>query len=136
MPCHAARARQLLRQGKAIKRHDRGIVYLQLTERTSGATQPIAVGIDPGSKKEAYTVQSHSHTLLNIQADAVTWVKIHTTTRRQMRRARRYRKTPLPGQPQESGTWRHPTIHPRPMGLESTNCTLAGPLLPDHYDCG
>jgi hypothetical protein len=56
--------------------------------------QPIAVGLDPGSKKEAYTVKSAAHTYLNIQADAVTWVKEVVETRRQMRRARRYRKTP------------------------------------------
>src|SRR5215211_6876163 len=94
MPTHAARARQLIRQGKAVKRHDRGIIYLVLTERETGATQPLAVGIDPGSKKEAYTVQSKAYTFLNIQADAVTWVKEHIETRRTMRRGRRYRKTP------------------------------------------
>jgi hypothetical protein len=94
MPTHAARARQLIRQGKALKRHDRGIVYLVLTERETGATQSLAVGIDPGSKKEAYTVQSKAHTFLNIQADAVTWVKEHIEIRRTMRRGRRYRKTP------------------------------------------
>src|SRR6185503_2725693 len=94
MPCHAARARQLIRQGKALKRHDCGIVYLQLIEPTTGQTQPIALGIDPGSKKEAFTLQSEQHTFLNIQADAVTWVKQHVETRRNMRRLRRYRKTP------------------------------------------
>jgi hypothetical protein len=94
MPCHAARARQLIRGGKAVKRHDRGIVYLVLTERETGDTQPIALGIDPGGKKEAYTLQSAQHTFLNIQADAVDWVKDAVKTRRQMRRLRRYRKTP------------------------------------------
>jgi hypothetical protein len=94
MPCHAARARQLIRQGKASKRHDRGIVYLVLTERETGETRPIAVGIDPGSKKEAYTIRSEKHTFLNVQADAVSWVKEHVETRRNMRRLRRHRKTP------------------------------------------
>ena len=94
MPCHAARARQLVRQGKAIKRHDRGLVYLQLTRRTAGATQPIACGIDPGSKKEGLVVQSKTHTFLNLQADAVTWVSEAVQTRRQMRRLRRSRKAP------------------------------------------
>jgi hypothetical protein len=45
-------------------------------------------------KKEGWTVKSPAHTYLNIQADAVTWVKEHVEQRRQMRRARRYRKTP------------------------------------------
>jgi hypothetical protein len=52
------------------------------------------VGIDPGSKKEALVVKSTAHTYLNIQADAVTWVKEAVTTRHQRRRARRVRKTP------------------------------------------
>jgi hypothetical protein len=56
--------------------------------------QSIAVGVDPGSKKEAFTVKSEIHTYLNIQADAVTWVKDAVKTRREMRRGRRFRKTP------------------------------------------
>lgn len=94
MPCHPARARELVRQGKAIRRFRRGLFYLQLTKRQDGTLQPIAVGIDPGSKKEALTVKSAAHTYLNIQADAVTWVKDAVTTRREMRRARRFRKIP------------------------------------------
>jgi hypothetical protein len=94
MPCHAARARELVRKGRAVRRFDRGLFYIQLSDRETGETQPIAVGIDPGSKKEAITVKSESHTYLNIQADAVTWVKEHVEIRRNMRRVRRYRKTP------------------------------------------
>src|SRR5215207_3327324 len=75
MPCHAARARELVRKGRAVRRFDRGLFYIKLLDRRDGATQPIAVGIDPGSKKEAFTVKSTAHTYLNIQADAVTWVK-------------------------------------------------------------
>src|SRR6266478_1444860 len=70
-----ARARQLLRKGRAIRGFDRGLFYIQLLDREDGDLQPIAVGIDPGSKKEAITVKSAAHTYLNIQADAVTWVK-------------------------------------------------------------
>lgn len=94
MPCHPARARELVRKGKAVRRFRRGLFYIQLTEREDGNTQPIAVGIDPGSKKEAFTVKSGMHTYLNIQADAVTWVKDAIKTRRDMRRARRFRNTP------------------------------------------
>jgi RRXRR protein len=68
MPCHPARARELVRQGKAQRRFKRGVFYLQLTAREAGATQPVAVGIDPGSKKEAFTVKSAAHTYLNLQA--------------------------------------------------------------------
>lgn len=94
MPCHAARARQLVRQGKAIRRFDRGLFYIKLTDRESGDIQPIAIGIDPGSKKEAYTIKSEHHTYLNIQADAITWVSEAEQQSTMMRQNRRQRNTP------------------------------------------
>ncbi|MGY2793834.1 hypothetical protein ACVWVQ_000890 [Thermostichus sp. MS-CIW-36] len=63
-------------------------------EPSDRQTQPIAVGIDPGSKKEGWSVKSAAQTYLNLQADAVTWVKEHVEQRRIMRRVRRYRQTP------------------------------------------
>ena len=56
--------------------------------------QQVAVGIDPGSKREGFTIKSEAHTFLNIQAETVTWVKDAVETRRIMRRNRRQRKTP------------------------------------------
>jgi hypothetical protein len=94
MPCHPARARELVRKDRAVRRFSRGIFYIQLLDREDGKVQDVAVGIDPGSKKEALTVKSEAHTYLNIQADAVTWVKDAVEARRNMRRARRFRKTP------------------------------------------
>lgn len=94
MPTTHRKANKLVEKGRAIRRFDRGLFFIRLTDRMDGHTQPIAVGIDPGSKKEAYTVQSEQHTFLHIQADAVTWVKEHIETRKTMRRVRRYRKTP------------------------------------------
>src|SRR5688572_18895009 len=94
MPCHAARARQLIRQGRAVRRFDRGLFYIKLLDREIGDTQPIVIGIDPGSKKEAYSIKSETHTFLNIQADAVTWVSEAEDTSTTQRRNRRRRKTP------------------------------------------
>jgi RRXRR protein len=94
MPTTNKKADKLIAKGKAIRRFDRGLFYLQLTDREAGYVQPIAVGIDPGSKKEAITVKSEVHTYLNIQADAVTWVKESEETSTTMRRGRRSRKTP------------------------------------------
>jgi hypothetical protein len=68
------------------------LFYIQLADRTDGYTQSIVAGIDPGAKKEAYTIKSDTHTYLNIQADAITWVKEAEATSSTMRRARRYRK--------------------------------------------
>ena len=94
MPCHPARARQLVRNGKALRRFNRGLFYIRLTQRSDGATQPIALGIDPGSKFEGYTVKSEAHEFEHLNAEAVTWVKDAVETRSNLRRSRRNRKTP------------------------------------------
>lgn len=94
MPCHPARARELIRKGKVVRRFSKGLFYIKLLHRDSGVVQTVAVGIDPGSKKEGFTVKSDTHTFINIQADAITWVKDVVDTKRNMRRSRRQRKTP------------------------------------------
>jgi len=94
MPCHPARARELVRKGNAIRRFNHGIFYIKLLQRKDGDVQSVAVGIDPGSKKEGFTIKSAEHTYLNIQADAVTWVKDAVETKRNMRRSRRFRNNP------------------------------------------
>src|SRR5438067_1850761 len=94
MPCHPARARELIRKGKAVQQCDRGLFFIRLTERSDGEIQAIVVGIDPGSKKEGITVKGAAHTYLNIQADAVTHVKDAVADRRDARRSRRSRTTP------------------------------------------
>src|SRR5215469_12967756 len=99
MPTTPARARRWIRSGKATPFWKGGVFCVRLNQEPSARnTQPIAVGIDPGSKKEALVVKSAAHTYLNIQADAVTWVKKAVETRRHMRRARRFRKTPCRAQ--------------------------------------
>jgi hypothetical protein len=97
MPCHPARARELVCKGKAVRRFLKGLFYIRLVGNTTFSSlkvQPVACGIDPGSKKEAFTVKSAKHTYLNLQTDAITWVKDSVKTRREMRKGRRYRKTP------------------------------------------
>jgi hypothetical protein len=95
MPTTAARARRWIKTGKATPFWKGGVFCVRLNvEPSARNVQPIAVGIDPGSKKEGYSVVSAAHTYLNLQADAVTWVKEAVTQRRQMRRTRRARKTP------------------------------------------
>jgi RRXRR protein len=94
MPTTHRRANQLIARGRALRRFDRGLFYIELLDRTDGYTQPVAIGIDPGSKREALAVQSRTHTLLNIQAEAVTWVSGAVKRRAVARRLRRSRKTP------------------------------------------
>jgi hypothetical protein len=95
MPTSNRKANKLIVRGRAVRRFDRGLFYIQILDREDGYTQSVAVGIDPGSKKEAYTVKSAAHTYLNVQADAVTWVKEAEATSTQMRRTRRSRNTPI-----------------------------------------
>jgi len=95
MPTKPSRARRWIKSGKATPFWKKGIFCVRLNvEHSFRNIQPIAVGIDPGSKKEAFTVKSEIHTYLSIQTDAVTWVKDAVETRRNMRRTRRRRKTP------------------------------------------
>jgi hypothetical protein len=94
MPTTSARARRWIKSGKATPFWKGGVFCVRLNQEPSARhMQPIVVGIDPGSKKEALVVKSTAHAYLNLQADAVTWVKEAVTTRHQMRRARRFRKT-------------------------------------------
>ena len=95
MPTTRARADRWIKSGKATPFWKKGIFCVRLNvEPTARNYQPVACGIDPGSCQEGYTVASAKHQYLNIQAKAVDWVKKHVKSRREMRRSRRYRKTP------------------------------------------
>jgi len=95
MPTTPSRARRWIKSGKATPFWNKGVFCVRLNlEPSNTHRQAIAVGIDPGSKREAFTVKSQAHTYLNIQTHAVDWVKDHVEVRRNMRRARRFRNTP------------------------------------------
>jgi len=95
MPTTLSRAKRWIASRKATPFWKKGVFCVRLNVEPSGnVKQEIAVGIDPGSKKEGFTVKSAAHTFLNIQADAVTDVKGRMDECRNARCARRYRKTP------------------------------------------
>src|SRR5437868_3338525 len=55
MPCHPARARELLRKGKAaVFRYYPFTIILK--EREGGNTQDVALKIDPGSKETGFAL--------------------------------------------------------------------------------
>jgi 5-methylcytosine-specific restriction endonuclease McrA len=97
MPCHPARARQMLREGKAavFRRYPFTII---LKEREGGDTQPVQVKIDPGSKTTGIAVVGDFK-----RGKRVLWAaelthrgqQIRNTllSRRQLRCSRRNRKT-------------------------------------------
>jgi len=95
MPTTSSRAKRLIKSKEATYFFKKGIFCIRLNRKPSAEEcQQIAVGIDPGSKKEGFTVKSESHTYLNIQADAIDHVKKAIEDRRMMRIVRRQRKTP------------------------------------------
>jgi hypothetical protein len=95
MPTTPSRARRWIKNKKATPFFKRGVFCVRLnSDPSSKERQEIAIGIDPGSKKEGFTIKSKAHTFLNIQSDAVQHVSDAIEVRRNMRHARRFRKTP------------------------------------------
>jgi len=95
MPTTPSRARRWISSGKATPFWKQGVFCVRLNVPPSAhQIQSVAVGIDPGSKREAVVVASAAHTFLNVQASAVDWVSAAVETRRTMRRGRRNRKCP------------------------------------------
>jgi hypothetical protein len=95
MPTTPSRARRWIKRGKATAFWKGGLFCVRLNVEPSGrSSQPLAVGIDPGSKREGYSVLSAAHTYLNIQAEARDGVKDAEKDSTRMRRTRRGRKAP------------------------------------------
>lgn len=93
MPTTPARARLLLKGGKAKPYWNKlGIFCIILQKEVEPNNQRIAVGIDPGSKWEGWSVVGTSDTVLNGMSETPRHVKKAVEVRRNMRRARRHRK--------------------------------------------
>ena len=98
MPTIPSRAKRWIASRKATGFFNKGVFCVRLNQQPSDTkTQKIAVGIDPGSKREAFTVKSASHTYCNILTESIDWVKGAVKNKRNARRARRNRKTPCRG---------------------------------------
>src|ERR1035437_5663678 len=95
METTSARARKWIKSKKATWFWHFGIYCVRLNVEPSGRKkQDVCCGGDTDSKKEAMTLKSELHTYLNVQSDAVTWVKENVETRSNLRRTRRYRNSP------------------------------------------
>ncbi len=95
MPTTPARARKWIKSGRATPFWKGGIFCVRLNiGPVAREVQPIAVGIDPESLREGYSVVSAAHTYVNIQAEARQGVKEAERDSSLMRRTRRKRKTP------------------------------------------
>ena len=92
MPTTHSRADRWVRSRKATRFYKRGIYCVRLNVNPSSIKkQAVCVGIDPGSKREAYTIKSEAHTYLNILTETPNWVSKAVEKRRNARRARRFR---------------------------------------------
>jgi len=92
MPTTYVRAKKLIEQNKATPFKKLNLLCIKLKfeiNNSSEQKEKIVIGIDPGSKKEAYTVKSKKNTYLNIQCDAIGYVKDKMVSRSQSRRKRR-----------------------------------------------
>lgn len=95
MPTRSARARKWIKIGKATPFWRRGVFCVRLNILPSSYKgQEVVVGIDPGSKREAFTVKSEAHTFINVQTSTPHWIKDVVDIRRIMRLARRRKRTP------------------------------------------
>jgi hypothetical protein len=98
MPCRPSKARKLLARNLAEKRWNRlGQFYLRLrfdpkSEPNRG--QPVCLAVDTGSRWDGLAVVTGKHVLTTAELVLPSGIAKKLETRRQMRRARRYRKTP------------------------------------------
>ena len=96
MPCRPSKARKLLEAGKAESRWSKlGLFYIQLTiEVTSeyNANQYFILANDPGSRFDGFALAC-KYVQLRLMAAMPEDVHRKMDTRRNLRRARRYRKT-------------------------------------------
>ncbi|MEW6459417.1 MAG: RRXRR domain-containing protein [Bacillota bacterium] len=95
MPTTPKKARLFLRNGIAKPRRNKlGLFYVQMPRPVGAATQPMALALDPGGKYEGVAVASHRQVELTSQVNLPAGVPNRTETRRNLRRARRFRKCP------------------------------------------
>ncbi len=106
MPTTPAHARIMLRDGVARARRNKlGLFHIQMLIPVGTATQPMTLALDPGSKHEGVAVSSHLQVEITAQVNLPDQTHKKIETRRNLRRARRYRKTPR--RPRRSNNRRH-----------------------------
>ena len=124
MPCPPARARELLRKGRAVV-HKIAPFTIRLKDRIGGETQPVRIKIDPGSKTTGLAVVREEETDGETTAHVLFQAEIHhrggrirdrLTARRAFRRRRRsnlrYRKPRFDNRTRPSG-WLPPSLRHR-----------------------
>lgn len=95
MPTTPQRAKKLLRGGVAKKYWNRlGQFYIRMLEPTGTKKQSLCLAIDTGSKWDGLAVVTKKQVVTTAELVLPLGIAHKLEVRRQMRRARRYRKTP------------------------------------------
>lgn len=92
MPCKDSRARRFLKNGKAVVVRREPFV-IQLTYQCSNQTQPVTLGVDAGAKHIGLSAATVKREVYSAEVVLRTDVTDLLSTRRELRRARRNRKT-------------------------------------------
>ena len=92
MPCKSVKAR-ILRKQKKAKVIRREPFTIQLLHGSSGYKQPVTLGVDAGSKHIGLSASTKQKELYLADVEPRTDIAKLISTRRELRRSRRYRKT-------------------------------------------
>ena len=92
MPCSPAKARHLLKDGKAMVKH-RTPFTIQLVYGSSGYKKEVILGVDAGSKTIGLSASTRTTELFAANVIPRNDIVNKLSTRREFRRARRNRKT-------------------------------------------
>ena len=92
MPCREAKARHLLRANKAVVVR-REPFTIQLKFECENQTQPVTLGVDAGSKHIGLSASTEKRELYSAEVTLRTDITNLISTRRELRTARRNRKT-------------------------------------------
>ncbi|MCL6557509.1 MAG: RRXRR domain-containing protein [Firmicutes bacterium] len=95
MPTTPAKARKMMKDGLAKPRRNKlGLFYIQMLRPVGTKTQFMAVAVDPGAKYDGVSVASQRQVELKAVVFLSDGVPNKMEARKNLRRARRYRKTP------------------------------------------
>ena len=93
MPTHRhGKVRHLLRDKKAFIVNYNPFT-IQLTKERSNVVQQVTLGVDPGYDHIGLSVTTKDKVLFEANVDVSNNIKLHLSTRKELRRNRRYRKT-------------------------------------------
>lgn len=90
-PTHPARARKLLKQGRAIVFKHKPIFTIQLLDREDGITHPMEYKCDTGYEHVGISICNENEEVVNEQRDLISNEPERHRTRKSLRRARRNR---------------------------------------------